>query len=194
MKLPSLPTFGADKGSFSFLGPIQHFLFEPIPEPLKSVLTAAPELKSYLAVRGLKSLQDLVTLTNNPITLDIPVKNKDIPAGLLMVNAPLTLIYQKTILAAERIGVATGTPLTLTMYPTTKGPVTLTLNGETYTMKKLGKTSLLTATITAPQTPGRYTISGAPLNLIIDVIAPPKPPTPPKKQGVWGWVTHLFGW
>jgi hypothetical protein len=171
-------------------------------------LSTNPELSKYIASIGLVSQNDLFKTRASPLPLIIPALNKDIPNGLIMLSSkgkpiPLYAAYDSTHILVEKATVQTGLPLTLSLYPTTQGPVTLTLSSsnstttKTYSLEKLGTTSLLSVNFNAPSATSTYTLSvtGAPLPLILTV-TPPPPPTPVtaetvKKQPVWkfwGWM------
>ncbi|MFA6094751.1 MAG: autotransporter-associated beta strand repeat-containing protein [Candidatus Paceibacterota bacterium] len=192
-----LPTFGGTGiHSFSFESIIGKFLFAPLS------FAGYPQLTSYLAAQGLKTQQDLFLKKDKTTALPLPKLNKDIPDGLLMVSAnntpvPLTARYSTQYTLVEAATVQAGAPLTISLYPTTKGIVTATFNNTTYTFKKLGTTSLLSITLTAPTTTGTYILkaTGAPLPLSLTVVKATQttkaPSTPTllekvKKQSVWG--------
>ena len=191
--LPTLPSFGdtTSKNTFSFADVISNFLFAPIP-----VLKGSSQMNTSLASVGLANTQDLFLARNKVIPLPLPAKAKDIPDGLLMVSSdgtttiPLSAKYDSKHTLIELAQVTAGSPLTISMYPTGKGTVTATFNGETYTFKKLGKTSLLSVTLKAPTTVGTYTLTatGAPFPLVITTVPPQASRATiekVKKQSVW---------
>ena len=197
LTLANLPIFGGeDKNSFSFENVLSSFLKAPFPNGFSDKLKKAPELKKYLASLGIEYVQSLVNLRKSPINLPVPIKNTDKPAGLLMMSVgatstPLTLVFDKVNYVVENATTTTNTSITISLYPVGKGAVTATFAGNKYTFKRTGNSSLLSVTLTTPSTPGRYTFSasGAPLDLSIDVVAPPpiKDSAPPKSTGVWNF-------
>jgi hypothetical protein len=192
-----LPVFGGTgKTGFSFESAIGNFLFKPLSSFITNSLKSAPQLNNYLISSGLSTSQDLLLLKNKPFPLIIPLKNVDIPDGLLMLSVndtpiPLYAAYDSRYFLVEKATVTAGSTFTISLFPTTKGVVTASFNESKYTLKKAGKTTLLSADIIAPlaTTTNTYTISvtGAPLPLVITVV-PPKTTTPiekVKKQSVW---------
>ncbi|MFA6094553.1 MAG: LamG-like jellyroll fold domain-containing protein [Candidatus Paceibacterota bacterium] len=198
-----IPVFGGTGiHSFSFESIIGKFLFAPLS------FTGYPQLTSYLAQQGFRTQQDLFLKRDKTIPLPLPKLNKDIPDGLLMVSAnntpvPLTARYSTQYTLVEAATVQAGSPLTISLYPTTKETVIATFNGQTYTFKKQGSTSLLSITLTAPTTTGTYMLkaTGAPLPLSLTAVKATQttkaPSTPTllekvKKQSVWG-VLKMWG-
>ena len=199
LNLISLPIFGdvtatSSKNIFSFQPLFSNFLFTPLSKSFNGI-KGYPQMSKYLASVGLSTSQDLLTLKNKSLPLPLPAKNADIPDGLLMLSSngtsiPLNAVYDSKLILAEQATVNATSSITVSMYPTTKGIVTVTFNGTKYTLKKVGKTSLLSTTIVTPS-PGTYTLTatGAPLPLVLNVVSP-KPVTPVtpdkvKNQSVW---------
>ena len=200
--LVDLPVFGGTgKNAFSFEPLISNFLFSPLANisgNSSSFLKNTPALKSYLSKLGLSSTQDLMLLSNKRVALPIPEKVADIPEGLIMLSdangtsIPLSATRELGSMPTEFATVTASSTITVSLYPTTKLPVTITFNGKTYTMQKAVKGTLLSTSITLPG-PGTFTltVSGAPLPLVLKVELP-KTTTPSvekvKKQSVWSYL------
>ncbi len=161
--LKPLPTFGQGKGSFSFVDPITHFLFEPLPDPIYSILKSSPKLSNFMAGVGLAHAQDLVTLKKNPISLPATTT----APGILELSSgtttlPISLITQTGgDILLEQANLTAGQSVTISLLPlTTKGNVTATFNGVTYTFvkPKNGKGDS-TLSLIMPTQPGRYIFS-----------------------------------
>ena len=198
--LVDLPVFGGTgKNAFSFEPLISNFLFSPLANisgNSSSFLKNTPALKSYLSKLGLSSTQDFMLLSNKGVALPIPEKVKDIPEGLIMLSTtdgtsiPLFATRELGSMPTEFATVTASSSVTVSLYPTTKLPVTITFNGKTYPMQKAIKGALLSTSITLPG-PGTFTLTatGAPLPLVLKVVKPITPTSGTdkvKKQSVWG--------
>jgi hypothetical protein len=220
IKFTPLPTFGTDtKGSFSFLTPIQNFLFAPMPKVYTDMFKSVPKLEEYLKTLGLVSAQSLLNIQKKPITLldnskkiegiwsaytkGIPRKN--INGEFTTTNLSITskLAGNKTNIVYQTLKVSPGTSFTIALTSSaTTNTVTAKFNGKDISLVREGKVGKFTANITAPKKAGTYTITtnATPLPLKIEVVSNQTNTvvnngnTDGVVKTLWGKVKGFFRW
>jgi len=169
LTLPTLPSFGSDtKGSFSFITPIENFLFKFFTDPISTLKIAekpSPLLKSFLARQGIATEQAIAALNVTPKR----IINTDTP-GLFSVRGFTTkltgdaknLVYQKVTVQANK-------EITISLIPTDTKPIKASFNGKTLMFDDRN-----TITIVTPSKPGTYFLKTAssPIPLALVVVAP----------------------
>jgi hypothetical protein len=180
LNLQTLPTFGGTStDSFSFITPIQNFLFA----------TSTPSLlTTLLQSLGITTKQAIASLNINPIRLT----NTNIQ-GLFTVKGILTkLTGDKDINIYQKITTLPNTTLTISLIPTDNKLITGTFNNQPITFNPDN-----TITIKTPSTLGTYFLktSSSPIPLAIEVTAkaPTLEPTPETKPPtLWSRVVKWF--
>jgi len=185
--LTSLPTFGGTGiRSFSFAGPIAKFLFEPLPEGLRSTLATSPVLAAYVSSKGIAGAQSLSRLVVTPIAITDPA-----PIGLYSVSRGgrtlSTSLSSDGLTLFQLVHVSPGAELSVSREGSS-------LSSGMFARKPLQFDVDGSAALRAPALPGTYflTSSSSPLSLAVQVgvsaiSALPEAKPPSIWQRVWGW-------
>ena len=201
IKLPSLPTFGADtKGSFSFSVPIKNFLFSPISSPVASLLKSSPKLENYITkTLNLNSFSSLFPLLKTPLKLNEDSSN--IP-GIFKLTSPknnqlsTSLKVDKQGNLSQYIKVDTKDnykTLNLSLSTVSSTTIEGKLSNTKYTF--INSKDNITTTLNIPKKSGLYTFttSASPLPLTIEVVSNQEK-VESVNTGTKSWWGKVKGW
>jgi hypothetical protein len=204
INLKPVPTFGNDtKGSFSFLSPIQNFIFALLPKNIDE------QTSKILVSLGVKYQKDLIKLQNTPLVIK---DTKNIP-GLFAVNIsglPTRKIdgsfdFNSSTPVTSYITYNLKTNLTQQVKVSPREKVNISVEGNpqaTFNGKKItfanGK-----ATITVPIKPGKYNLISpdSKVHLVIEVVGTDSVKTPVVNTSntnvfkkLVNWFINILGW
>ena len=206
IKFSPVPIFGTDdKGSFSFLSPLQNFLFTPLSKDVDKIT------KSILNSFGVKYEKDLLSLQKKPLI----ISDKKVVPWLYTVS----IFGIPTRLSSGNFGPKSDLPMTSYIIFSSKTSVSqlvkvrskadiiVKANFDANAKASFNGKELVfvgdKVVITTPSKPGRYTlkVSSSPIPLIIEVTAPdsekiviPKTSNTNIFKKAINWISNLFRW
>ena len=162
LSLHPLPPFGSDAKSFSFIAPLQSFLFLSQTGGIDSIKKVAPKLNDFLSSLGIVNEQAIASLNLRPIKLT----NTNIQGLFTVKGLGTRLTGDATTNLYQKVTASPSATLTISLVPTDKKLITAIFNGQTYTFNKDNTVTLIT-----PSQPGTYFLktSSSPIPLAITI-------------------------